>query len=582
MLQYYSFDEWGNVLGKRGYVPKTTQYSTYNVSEIVNVELLSDGTQIVAGCFCKDYTDTINENISYVMKLDAAGNLQKYQTIETHDLDQLYVDSNDGIYLLGKTAAAFDFTDNKENAVLLKLNASLETEWARAYYAESFEYKRTTLNLLPDGNLVLAYSTEGAFPVILAKLNASGEILWEKGYPLYEPEIDVLSDGSLLMGTFFHFDESGNIYPKFIISKTDPDGNIANCETFPTCLETTHIPVSFGEMEVEEMAIGDLDSMELIREPFSIPFSPFCDIPPPPSPDFAFPDTLCVGDCAATTDTYNYYAHGIEWELTGPGTDSLLTDSLNFAGCFSEAGTYQLRQTIWFLGCDYTYEKTITVLGDLTAEISPAGLLCGSPPAELSVSGSRPLRSYWWDDSTTAATHVVWSGGTYAVRVSDGYCEAGDTADIEFWSEKYPSGVLDLPSDTTVCEANLPYVLEPKSAYASVFELGGVSGGSFELWRPGSYVVSVELSGCRYESAFHFSTEACPLRLYVPNIFSPNGDGINDTFFAQGPDYRILQLTVYDRWGGVVYESRSPTPAWDGSGASAGVYTYKISVENTL
>ncbi|RMG86157.1 MAG: hypothetical protein D6714_04680, partial [Bacteroidetes bacterium] len=39
---------------------------------------------------------------------------------------------------------------------------------------------------------------------------------------------------------------------------------------------------------------------------------------------------------------------------------------------------------------------------------------------------------------------------------------------------------------------------------------------------------------------------------------------------------------VYDRWGGVVYESRSPTPAWDGSGASAGVYTYKILVENTL
>ena len=45
--------------------------------------------------------------------------------------------------------------------------------------------------------------------------------------------------------------------------------------------------------------------------------------------------------------------------------------------------------------------------------------------------------------------------------------------------------------------------------------------------------------------------------VYVPNIFSPNGDGSNDLFWIHGEDNDIMieSLLIYDRWGSLVYEA---------------------------
>ena len=71
---------------------------------------------------------------------------------------------------------------------------------------------------------------------------------------------------------------------------------------------------------------------------------------------------------------------------------------------------------------------------------------------------------------------------------------------------------------------------------------------------------------------------------YVPNIFSPNGDGTNDFFGAFGDcvpfDY---QLMVFDRWGNLVFAGNHPDQQWDGSnGRSAqaeGVYIWRLSYQ---
>ncbi|RMG81294.1 MAG: gliding motility-associated C-terminal domain-containing protein, partial [Bacteroidetes bacterium] len=73
----------------------------------------------------------------------------------------------------------------------------------------------------------------------------------------------------------------------------------------------------------------------------------------------------------------------------------------------------------------------------------------------------------------------------------------------------------------------------------------------------------------------------CDIPVYFPNIFSPNGDGINDTFFGQGTDFEPLRLVIYDRWGGRVYEGSGN---WDGTAsgeaAPAGVYVYEFEYFN--
>jgi len=72
--------------------------------------------------------------------------------------------------------------------------------------------------------------------------------------------------------------------------------------------------------------------------------------------------------------------------------------------------------------------------------------------------------------------------------------------------------------------------------------------------------------------------------LFIPNAFSPNGDGINDVFQIRGEGFKNFFLAIYDRWGNKVFESKSNgTPSvaegWDGSGFNKGVYVYRLSVE---
>jgi len=73
--------------------------------------------------------------------------------------------------------------------------------------------------------------------------------------------------------------------------------------------------------------------------------------------------------------------------------------------------------------------------------------------------------------------------------------------------------------------------------------------------------------------------ESCNKNIvYIPNIFSPNGDGANDVFRVRGPEIDSLHLQVYNRWGNMVFETKDINGAWDGTYSGkkceAGVYAY--------
>jgi gliding motility-associated-like protein len=68
--------------------------------------------------------------------------------------------------------------------------------------------------------------------------------------------------------------------------------------------------------------------------------------------------------------------------------------------------------------------------------------------------------------------------------------------------------------------------------------------------------------------------------IYIPNAFSPNYDGINDLFLVKGTGVDVFSITIFDRWGNVVYTSEDIQAGWDGQvngfGAPEGVYVYLI------
>jgi gliding motility-associated-like protein len=73
----------------------------------------------------------------------------------------------------------------------------------------------------------------------------------------------------------------------------------------------------------------------------------------------------------------------------------------------------------------------------------------------------------------------------------------------------------------------------------------------------------------------------CECVLYAPDAFSPNADGVNDVFqpFACG-DITFSSLTVYNRWGELIFQTNSPPFTWDGTykgeHCTTGVYVWRI------
>ena len=68
----------------------------------------------------------------------------------------------------------------------------------------------------------------------------------------------------------------------------------------------------------------------------------------------------------------------------------------------------------------------------------------------------------------------------------------------------------------------------------------------------------------------------------MPNVFTPDGDGINDLFKAQGIDIIEFRMEIFDRWGELIYISNSIDDGWNGSSpdsdyyAPSGTYPYRI------
>ena len=69
--------------------------------------------------------------------------------------------------------------------------------------------------------------------------------------------------------------------------------------------------------------------------------------------------------------------------------------------------------------------------------------------------------------------------------------------------------------------------------------------------------------------------------LYIPNAFTPNGDGINETFAPKGDGIETFKMLIYNRWGELLFETQDLQKGWDGTFkgvlSQQDVYIYKVS-----
>ena len=121
--------------------------------------------------------------------------------------------------------------------------------------------------------------------------------------------------------------------------------------------------------------------------------------------------------------------------------------------------------------------------------------------------------------------------------------------------------------------------------YLNDAPVAGAIGQSFTTAESGVYAVEVDTKiGCkiRSDTVIIGNPDDKLNRFVVPNTFSPNGDSRNDVFRVLGTNIKSMALTIYDRWGELVFESHNQTDGWDGvfkgRPAQPGAFVYYLEV----
>jgi gliding motility-associated-like protein len=82
------------------------------------------------------------------------------------------------------------------------------------------------------------------------------------------------------------------------------------------------------------------------------------------------------------------------------------------------------------------------------------------------------------------------------------------------------------------------------------------------------------------KSTSNYAEVIPPVSIFIPSAFTPNDDGINDSFGVKGEGIQNYKMLIYDRWGEVIYSSTNPFEHWDGKynnkPVEVGVYVYEV------
>ena len=125
--------------------------------------------------------------------------------------------------------------------------------------------------------------------------------------------------------------------------------------------------------------------------------------------------------------------------------------------------------------------------------------------------------------------------------------------------------------------------LKAGNTYSSYIWQDGSHLSYYDVIYPGTYWVSVDHLGCIATDTIFIN--ACS-EIWIPNTFTPNGDGKNDIFKAVGSgNIKVFKIVIFNRWGANIFESDNINIGWDGkyqgSLAPEGIYNWYIIYQPT-
>lgn len=553
------------------------------------MKLLSDGNYLLAG-YSKsdasgDKTQDSNGGWDYwIVKIDINGNKLWDKTYGGLGDDVLLCvdESWDGGLILGgysNSDISGDKTEDSYGGIdywVIKTNASGNIQWDRTYGGSADDTLKSIVAHNVQQKYLLAGSSNssisgnksesniGIVDYWTVQVDGNGDKLWDKTYGgfssnvLSDAELGLIDMGYLLIGSsnsnisitksedskggydywLVNIDSSG----KVLWNKTLGGGNDDYASAAILTIEGAHIVGGYSKSgasdDKTDASMGGFDYWFLKVDTngakvFDYAFGGFAD------------DILL---CLSQECGRGYYMGG----------ESFSNDNGNKSETNRGVSDYWLLDIV---------SPTIPFFDYQIACI-------GNPILFFDLTEVLPDYWYWtFDDPASGAdnssylkqpVHTFTLPGTYDVTlvVKEG-CQndTSITIPVEIAKNRLEDDI-ELGDDDILCEGE---IMELSVLYDSTLTYiwsTGATTNSIFINAPDSFSVTVSDSMCSYTDGILIGE--CP-RLYAPNIFSPDGDGENDYFFVYGVGITEIELTIFDRWGQKIFETKDMEQGWDGT-----------------
>jgi gliding motility-associated-like protein len=278
--------------------------------------------------------------------------------------------------------------------------------------------------------------------------------------------------------------------------------------------------------------------------------------------------------------------------LTGSGATSYLwdfgvLDGVNFIP--TTGATYTVIGTD-ANGCIATNQVIVTVNALPIINAGADQTICEGGVVTLIASGAT---TYTWNNGVTnGISFTPANSGTYSVTGTDANgCINSDIVTISILPIPTANVIADVTTGDPGLVVNFTNNSSNGTTYNWVFGNGQTAvlstlvGQTVTYSESGTYTVSLTASNgvCSDVATVQIIVLALPPPIiHVPNVFTPNQDGVNDEFFIETSFVQSIQLFILNRWGEVVYQTSELNSKWNGDingkAASDGVYFYKYEV----
>ena len=371
------------------------------------------------------------------------------------------------------------------------------------------------------------------------------------------------------------------VYPLSTLTQWYKDG-----VAIPGEINMTYTATSAGSYTVELITNGCASP---ISAPIVITVNP---IPNTPIINASGPLTICGNGNVALTSSAS---SGNQWYLNG----NILNGETGSTYTATASGNYTVITTA--NGCTSSASAAIVVAINplpATPTVTTSGSTTFCAGGNVILTSSAASGNQWYRDGillngVTAPTYTATTSGVYTVVVTSGGCTSSASAGTTVTVNAAPAiPVITANGPTSFCQDQSVLLQTTYVAgytyqwYKNGVAEAGATKDTLRVKTEGFFTVRVTNAvGCSSQVSAPTQTKiTCHNPIFVPDVFTSNGDGVNDVIKPIAPGIVKLRcFKVFNRWGNLIFETTDLNKGWDGKykGAIQPADTYLWLVEGT-